>query len=140
MGDALNEIAERVQAAAAARTALRIRAGGTKDFYGNTPCGEILDPRAWRGVVAYEPAELVVTARCGTPLTELEALLAEREQMIAFEPPHFGDYATVGGCIAAGLAGPRRASFGTTYGGGAISFSARVCSMGVGSCSPSAGQ
>jgi glycolate oxidase FAD binding subunit len=70
-----------------------------------------------RGVVAYEPSELVITALAGTPLAELEAVLAARGQMLPFEPPHFGEDATVGGCIAAGLAGPRRASYGTTYGG-----------------------
>lgn len=54
----------------------------------------------------------MVTARCGTPLAELERLLAEHGQMLAFEPPHFGPGATVGGCVAAGLSGPRRASAG----------------------------
>jgi glycolate oxidase FAD binding subunit len=68
-------------------------------------------------VVAYEPTELVVTVRGGTSLADLEALLAERDQMLAFEPPHFGADATVGGCIAAGLAGPRRAAAGPAYGG-----------------------
>jgi glycolate oxidase FAD binding subunit len=117
MENVLDRFAERVGAAAAKKTPLLIRAGGTKDFYGNAPRGEPLDPRAHAGIVAYEPTELVVTVRCGTPLTELEAALDERGQMLAFEPPHFGAGATVGGCIAAGLAGPRRASFGATYGG-----------------------
>jgi glycolate oxidase FAD binding subunit len=112
MDPALAEFTERVRAARAARTALRIRAGGTKDFYGNEPRGEPLDPRAFRGIVAYDPSELVVTARCGTPLSELEAELAEHGQMLPFEPPHFGTSATVGGCIAAGLSGPRRATAG----------------------------
>ena len=65
------------------------------------------------GIVAYEPTELVITARCGTPLAELEAALAQYHQMLAFEPPHFGAEATLGGCIAAGLSGPRRASAGS---------------------------
>jgi glycolate oxidase FAD binding subunit len=112
MDPALAELTERVRAARAARSALRIRAGGTKDFYGNAPRGEQLDPRAFRGIVAYDPSELVVTARCGTPLSELEAELAEHGQMLPFEPPHFGASATVGGCIAAGLSGPRRATAG----------------------------
>lgn len=112
MEPALAELAERVRAAAARGTPLVIRAGGTKDFYGN-PCeGEPLDPRAHAGIVAYEPSELVVTARCGTPLAALEATLAGQGQMLAFEPPHFGADATVGGCIAAGLSGPRRATAG----------------------------
>ncbi len=112
MDPALSELTERVRAARAAHQSLCIRAGGTKDFYGNQPRGERLDPRSFRGIVDYEPSELVVTARCGTPLAELEAELAARGQMLPFEPPHFGDSATVGGCIAAGLSGPRRASAG----------------------------
>jgi glycolate oxidase FAD binding subunit len=108
---------EAVCEAAATRTALRIRAGGTKDFYGNATTGSILDPRSYRGVVAYEPSELVIIARAGTPLTELETTLAAHGQMLAFEPPHFGSTATLGGCIAAGLAGPRRTAYGPCYGG-----------------------
>jgi glycolate oxidase FAD binding subunit len=112
MDPALADLTERVRAARAAHTPLCVRAGGTKDFYGNEPRGERLDPRAHRGIVDYEPSELVVTARCGTPLAELEAELAVHSQMLPFEPPHFGEGATVGGCIAAGLSGPRRASAG----------------------------
>lgn len=107
---------DRIRDATSRGTALRIRAGGTKDFYGNTPMGELLDPRAWHGIVEYDPSELVITVRAGTPLAELEALLAEQGQMLPFEPPHFGPQATVGGCIAAGLAGPRRVSAGTAQG------------------------
>ena len=117
MDQALSQLCETVRAAAASRTTLRIRAGGTKDFYGNTSQGTLLDPRSVAGVVDYEPTELVVTARAGTPLAGLEQLLAENGQMLAFEPPHFGAGATIGGCVAAGLAGPRRVSFGPTYGG-----------------------
>lgn len=109
---ALTELVERVRAATAARTALCIRASGSKDFYGNASEGERLDPRGHAGIVAYEPTELVVTARCGTKLSQLEAELDAAGQMLAFEPPHFGPEATVGGCVAAGLAGPRRASAG----------------------------
>lgn len=117
MDQALSQLCEQVRAASAARTPLCIRAGGTKDFYGNASEGTLLDPRSVAGVVEYEPTELVVTARGGTLLAELEQLLVENGQMLAFEPPHFGAGATVGGCIAAGLAGPRRMSFGPTYGG-----------------------
>jgi len=117
MDRALDSLVERVRTAAADRTPLCIRGGGTKDFYGNAPRGDLLDTRGLRGVVAHEPSELVVTVRAGTPLAELEALLAAGGQMLAFEPPHFGDAATVGGCVAAGLSGPRRASSGTTCGG-----------------------
>jgi glycolate oxidase FAD binding subunit len=103
---------EKIRDAAARRAPLRLRGGGTKDFYGNAPRGEILDTRGYAGVVKYEPTELVVTARCGTPLADLEKALAEKNQFLPFEPPHFGTGATLGGCIAAGLAGPRRASAG----------------------------
>ncbi|MBL8269194.1 glycolate oxidase subunit GlcE [Steroidobacter sp.] len=116
MDHALSEMRETIRAAAAARTLLCIRAGGTKDFYGNRPEGTLLDPSRVAGIVDYEPTELVITARAGTSLATLEQLLAENGQMLAFEPPHFGTRATVGGCVAAGLAGPRRVSFGPTYG------------------------
>jgi glycolate oxidase FAD binding subunit len=59
-------------------------------------------------VVSYDPTELVITVRAGTPLAEVEALMHERGQMLAFEPPHFAGAATIGGCVAAGLSGPRR--------------------------------
>jgi len=118
---AIERLAERIRAHAAraadGRAPLRIRAGGSKDFYGNEPRGDILDPRELGGVIDYQPSELVVTVRAGTSLAELEALLAGHRQMLAFEPPHFAPGATVGGCVAAGLAGPRRASSGTTFGG-----------------------
>jgi glycolate oxidase FAD binding subunit len=108
----LAELRERIRDAAARKAPLRLRGGGTKDFYGGALAGEILDTRGHAGVVSYEPTELVVTARCGTPLAELEAALAERGQMLPFEPPHFGASATLGGCVAAGLSGPRRAAAG----------------------------
>jgi glycolate oxidase FAD binding subunit len=112
MDAALEAFAERVRVAAARRTPLRLRGGGSKDFYGGEPRGEVLDTRTHSGIVDYEPTELVVTARCGTPLAELEAVLARERQMLPFEPPHFGPQATLGGCVAAGLSGPRRASAG----------------------------
>jgi len=108
----LDELQQRIRDAAGRGAALCIRGGGTKDFYGNAPRGELLDTRGHAGIVDYEPSELVVTARCGTPLAELEKTLAERGQCLPFEPPHFGPAATVGGCVAAGLSGPRRASAG----------------------------
>ena len=81
---------ERIQASMAARSPLLIRGGGTKDFYGESPRGEVLDTRAYAGIVDYEPTELVITARAGTPLRDVEQAMAERGQMLAFEPPHFG--------------------------------------------------
>ncbi len=109
---AVARLRERVREAAARSQPLRIRAGGTKDFYGNPTRGEPLDPRDCSGIVDYAPTELVVTVRSGTPLAELEAALDESQQVLPFEPPHFGPGATVGGAIAAGLAGPRRVAAG----------------------------
>ncbi|OGA42893.1 MAG: hypothetical protein A3G24_16195, partial [Betaproteobacteria bacterium RIFCSPLOWO2_12_FULL_62_13] len=144
--------------AAKQKRPLRIRGGGTKDFYGGEIRGDILDTSAYRGSIAYEPTELVITARAGTPLAEIEAAMSDKGQMLAFEPPHFGKLpsplappaltpslssqdrgeartsllppgegsgmregegnfvpaspenkiATIGGCVAAGLSGPRR--------------------------------
>lgn len=113
MDAALAALADRIRAAAAAGTPLRIRGGGSKDFHGERLEGEILSSRELTGIVSYEPSELVVTVRAGTPLAELEAVLAQRGQCLPFEPPHFGPGATVGGMVAAGLAGPSRASAGS---------------------------
>jgi glycolate oxidase FAD binding subunit len=110
--DIVRQFQDQVRSAAHDGRRLRIRGGGSKDWYGGLLQGEILDTRACRGIVDYEPTELVITARCGTPLGEIEAALAERRQMLAFEPPHFGDAATLGGAVASGLSGPRRASAG----------------------------
>jgi glycolate oxidase FAD binding subunit len=104
----LGQWRERIRAAAAAGVPLRVVGGGTKDFYGQDLIGERFDTTAHRGIVDYDPTELVITARCGTPLAEIEQALAGERQMLAFEPPHFGAAATLGGCIAAGLSGPRR--------------------------------
>jgi glycolate oxidase FAD binding subunit len=128
---------ERLAAAAAGRTSVRIRGRGTKDFYGETLAGEILDTTTWCGITDYEPSELVITARCGTPLSELEAALAACGQFLAFEPPAFGAEPTIGGVIAAGLSGPRRAYAGAardfvlgtrllTAGGELLRFGGRV--------------
>ena len=103
---------QKIRDAAERRQPLRLRGGGSKDFYGNTPRGEVLDTRGYAGIVSYEPTELVVTARCGTPLSDLETTLRQQNQFLPFEPPHFGAAATLGGCIAAGLSGPRRAAAG----------------------------
>lgn len=112
----LRKFSERIGAAAAAGARLRPRGSGSKDFYGGMLAAETLDAREYAGVVSYEPSELVVTARCGTLLAELEQVLAAQRQMLSFEPPHFGPGATVGGCIAAGLSGPRRSANGAYYG------------------------
>jgi FAD/FMN-containing dehydrogenase len=91
---------------------LAIRGEGSKDFYGEAVRGEPLSTRELRGIVTYEPSELVVTVRAGTPIRELEAALAERGQCLPFEPPRFGGTGSVGGAVAAGLAGPARAAVG----------------------------
>jgi len=109
---ALQAIQSLVREAAARKRPLRIRGGGTKDFYGGPLQGEPLDMTGHRGIVSYEPTELVITARAGTPLAEVETALREKGQMLPFEPPHFGPGATLGGCIVAGLSGPRRAYAG----------------------------
>ena len=110
--DVLTQLTERVRAARASGVALCVRGGGTKDFYGHAPTGDVLDMTAYAGVVSYEPSELVVTARAGTSLAELEALLATQGQCQPFEPPHYGPGATVGGMVASGLNGPARSSTG----------------------------
>jgi glycolate oxidase FAD binding subunit len=102
---------ERILAAGPERP-LRLRGGGSKDFYGGEPVGELLDTRACSGIVDYEPTELVITARAGTPLADIEATLAGQGQMLACEPPRFGA-ATLGGAVASGLSGPRRAAAGS---------------------------
>jgi glycolate oxidase FAD binding subunit len=110
---ALQVLIDRVRSAQAAGAQLDIRGGGTKAFYGEPPQGEPLDTRVLEGISSYEPTELVVTARCGTALATLEAALAEKGQCLPFEPPHYTPGATVGGMVAAGLAGPARASVGS---------------------------
>jgi glycolate oxidase FAD binding subunit len=110
--DILTSLANRIRLAASAGMLLRIRGGGSKDFYGQSLQGEILDTAPLAGVISYEPSELVVTAGAGTPLAELETLLAEQGQCLPFEPPHFDGGATVGGLVASGLSGPARASVG----------------------------
>ena len=130
---ALQRLIEQVRAARADGTSLDIRGGGTKTWYGEAPQGAPLDVTGLRGISSYEPTELVVTVRAGTPLAELEAALAEKGQCLPFEPPRFdavgvastegaaggvggtgGGTAggTVGGMVAAGLAGPARAAVG----------------------------
>lgn len=105
---AVAELEDRIRAAVADRRPLRVRGGGTKDFYGDALAGDPLDVRAVNGIVSYAPGELVLTARSGTPLVEIEDALAAHGQMLAFEPPHHGAGATLGGIVATGFSGPRR--------------------------------
>ena len=133
----LEHLIQQVKAAEQSGQPLAIRGGNTKAFYGRPVQGEALDVSAYSGISQYDPTELVITAKAGTSLREIEALLAENQQMLAFEPPHFSGQApaqqsavkdttkdtikktlqgtitktlkgTIGGAFAAGLAGPRR--------------------------------
>lgn len=116
---ALAELCDQVMTARAGHKPMFIVGGQTKAFYGNTReitiadghC--LLDMTVYKGVVDYHPSELVVTVRAGTPLAALQEVLDQERQMLAFEPPHFGAAATVGGCISAGLSGPGRMAYGS---------------------------
>jgi glycolate dehydrogenase FAD-binding subunit len=105
---ALAPIQDTIRAAASAQRPLVIRGGGTKAFYGGAATGDALETRALAGIVDYPPTELVITARAGTLLAEIEEAMQAQGQMLAFEPPRFAPGGTLGGAIAAGLSGPRR--------------------------------
>ena len=98
----------RIKEAAARKAPLELRGGATKSSMGEVVQGDVIDTRAYSGVVAYEPNELVITARCGTPLSDVENLMRDAGQMLAFEAPYARFGATIGGVVAAGLSGPRR--------------------------------
>ena len=106
--DLTEALAAQVRAASATATPLRIQGGGTRAFYGREVVGQSLDMSGHRGVIDYDPSEMVITARSGTPMTEIAALLDAQNQMLAFEPPSFGAGGTLGGAVATGLSGPRR--------------------------------
>ncbi len=103
---------EQVAAHAASAKPLCIRGGGTKSFYGGAVTkeaqDEVLEVGAYSGIIDYQPKELVLTVRAGTPLAEVEAALREAGQILPFEPPHYGAGSTIGGVVATGLSGPRR--------------------------------
>ena len=113
MDQVLQQFRDRIASASASGTALRIRGNGTKDWYGQELNGEVLDTTVFSGIVAYDPTELVITARAGTTLREIGKALAEKRQMLAFEPPRFDGLATIGGIVASGLSGPRRQAVGS---------------------------
>ena len=113
MDQVLQQFRDRIMSATRSGTALRIRGNGTKDWYGQELNGEPLDTTAYSGIISYDPTELVVTARAGTNLREIGKALAEKKQMLAFEPPRFDGLATVGGIVASGLSGPRRQAVGS---------------------------
>lgn len=97
-----------IKAAAAKGAKLAIRGGGSKAFCSPAATGDAIDTREHAGIVEYEPNELVIVIRCGTRIADVEKTMADAGQMLAFEPPHFGDGATIGGMVASGLSGPRR--------------------------------
>ncbi len=138
MQNLLSELGQQVAAAHARRQPLFIRGGATRMFYGQPIAADAqacwLDMSAYRGISSYEPAELVLSARAGTPLAEVEATLADQGQMLAFEPAHFGIGSTIGGCVATGLAGPRRMAVGPladfVLGARLLSFDGSVLSFG----------
>ncbi len=107
-----DDLREQVRAVAAGGGEIEILGGGSKRFYGHAIEALPVDVAAHSGVVDYDPAELVITLRAGCELREVQALLAKNRQMFGFEPPLFGGAATIGGMVAAGLAGPRRAYAG----------------------------
>lgn len=104
----VEDIRQRVADAFAAGTPLRIHGGNTKRFLGHPVEADALDITNHSGIIEYTPSELVVTARAGTPLEVLKSALAAENQALAFEPPGFGEHATLGGTIACGLSGPAR--------------------------------
>jgi len=112
MDPALEALQATIRAAAQGGTPLRIRGGGTKDFYGGALAGDVIDTRVYAGIIDYEPTELVISARAGTSLAAVESAMRARGQMLAFEPPRFADGGTLGGAVASGLSGPRRAYAG----------------------------
>ncbi len=114
MADFSATLQQQIEQAISQRTPLNICGSNTKAFLANPSQGSELSVTAHSGIVEYDPRELVLTARTGTSLAEIEATLAEAGQMLTFEPPHFGERATLGGTIACGLSGPRR-----PYGGSA---------------------
>lgn len=110
--DLSSELQARVREAHATKTRLRIVAGGSKAFYGNPVVADVIDVSGHTGIIEYQPSELVVTVRSGTRLATLEAELRENRQMLAFEPPQHSARSTIGGVVACGLSGPRRAACG----------------------------
>ncbi|HLR83048.1 MAG TPA: glycolate oxidase subunit GlcE [Paenalcaligenes sp.] len=103
---------DQVRAAQADKTPLRLIGSDSKHFYGHPTEGETMVLTEHQGVIDYEPSELVITVKGGTPVAEIEELLASKNQFLPFEPPLFGADATIAGCVASGLAGPRRPQAG----------------------------
>lgn len=109
MADITNDLVAQIRDAVAARAPLNIEGSGSKRWYGNPVIAQrALTTTGHSGIVEYDPAELVLTARTGTTLAEIEATLADHGQMLAFEPPRYAPDSTLGGAIATALSGPGR--------------------------------
>lgn len=106
--DFIQALSASIQQASTSQQALSIQGGGSKSFYGNDISAQALDVSSNIGIVDYEPSELFITANNGTLLSDIETLLNTNNQQLSFEPPQFGDHATLGGTVACGLSGPRR--------------------------------
>jgi glycolate oxidase FAD binding subunit len=123
MQDAIELWQQQIKEAAARGGKLTPRGGGTKAFLAPSHAGDAashagdtldtLDTRAHAGIVEYDPKELVIVVKCGTRVADVEKTMADAGQMLAFEPPHFGEAATIGGLVATGISGPRRAYAGS---------------------------
>jgi len=108
MSDLSNGLQQTVQAAYQSKTPLNIIGGNSKSWYGRTAVGSPLHVSDHSGIIHYQPSELMITARAGTPLTEIADTLDEHRQRLPFDPPHFGEHATIGGTVACNFSGPRR--------------------------------
>lgn len=111
--DISTELQKQVVDAISNKEPLFIHAGKSKLFYGNDVNGKSLDISPHTGIISYEPTELCITVRAGTRLSEIQKLLAEKQQILPFEPPLYTKDATIGGAIATGISGPRRAYTGS---------------------------
>lgn len=112
MGDLSQQLEQQVEHACATKTPLNIQAGNTKLHLGRECSGEVVSMAGHSGVIDYNPTELVISARAGTSISELNKILAEQHQRLPFEPPSFAGKATIGGTVAANQSGPSRPWFG----------------------------
>ena len=106
--DQQDSIITQVKAALDDRRPLAIQGGNSKVFYGYPAQGALLDVSEHSGIVEYDPGELVITCRAGSLLANIRSTLKENGQHLPFEPPAFGERATIGGTVACGFSGPRR--------------------------------
>lgn len=109
----IQDTQEAIHEAIQSKDLLRITGSGTKDWFGAELKGNPLSTKNYQGIINYQPDELVITVKSGTSIKEIELALEEKNQQFAFEPPHFGDNATIGGMVCSGLAGPGRVSAGS---------------------------